>query len=219
MSPSASQTRTVETLLERHGQTYSDEAGISLGKGTPAPLYQLLCLATLLSARIRAEAAVSASRALFDEGLTTVDKMSGSTWERRTRILNRSGYARYDESTSRMLGDTAELLSDRYGGDLRNLRQAAERDPSRERKLLKECKGIGDVGVNIFFREVQLLWDEVHPFADDAVLEAARDLQLPAKPDGLAKLVSTSEFPVLAAALVRSRLASDADEVLAEASG
>lgn len=219
MSPSAAQTRTVETLLERHGRTYSDGAGISLGMGTPAPLYQLLCLATLLSARIRAEGAVSAARALFEEGLTTVDKMIDSTWERRTRILNRSGYARYDESTSRMLGDTAELLSDRYGGDLRNLRQAAERDPSRERKLLKECKGIGDVGVNIFFREVQLLWDEVHPFADDAVLEAARALQLPAKPDGLAKLVSKSEFPVLAAALVRSRLASDADEVLAEASG
>lgn len=219
MSPNSSQTRTVEALLERHGRTYSHEAGISLGKGTPAPLYQLLCLSTLLSARIRADAAVSAARGLFDEGLTTVDKMSDSTWEKRTRILNRSGYARYDESTSRMLGDTAELLSDRYGGDLRNLRRAAERDPARERKLLKECKGIGDVGVNIFFREVQLLWDEVHPFADDAVLEAAGDLHLPGSPDGLAKLVKKSEFPVLAAALVRSRLASDADEVLAEASG
>lgn len=219
MSSSASQKRTLETLLERHGRTYSHEAGISLGDGTPAPLFQLLCVATLLSARIRAEAAVSAARALFEEGLTTVDKMNASTWEERTRILNRSGYARYDESTSRMLGDTAQLLSNRYGGDLRNLREAAERDPSRERKLLKECKGIGDVGVNIFFREVQGVWDEIHPFTDEKVLEASRDLQLPTNPDDLAKLVKTSEFPVLVAALVRSRLASDAEELLAAASG
>lgn len=51
--------------------------------------------------------------------------MAEATWRQRTDVLNRAGYARYDESTSRMLGDTAQLLLDRYRGDLRKLREEA----------------------------------------------------------------------------------------------
>lgn len=59
-----SRQRIVEALLERHGTTYASEAGITIGEDpTPMPLYRLLCLATLLSARIRADAAVQATRA------------------------------------------------------------------------------------------------------------------------------------------------------------
>lgn len=213
----ARQVRIVEVLLDRHGRTYASEAGISLGKGTPAPLFQLLCLSILLSARIRADAAVGAARALFENGLTTVDKMAEAGWDRRTRILNQAGYARYDESTSRMLGDTCSILLDRYGGDLRNLREQAERNAEGERELLKEFKGIGDVGGNIFFREIQGLWDEVYPFADDPLLEVAADLDLGGSARDLTGLVGRSDFPVLASALVRCGLAGDADEILAEA--
>jgi hypothetical protein len=46
-----------------------------------------------------------------------------------------------------MLGETAKLLMDLYQGDLRKLRAAAE----RERNLLDQFKGVGDVAVNIFF--------------------------------------------------------------------
>ncbi len=37
-------------------------------------------------------------------------------WEDRTRILNRAGHARYEESTSRKLGDCPRMLIDRYRG-------------------------------------------------------------------------------------------------------
>lgn len=70
-----------------------------------------------------------------------------------------------------------DLLED-YKGDLRNLREEAGRDPKRERTLLKRLKGIGDVGVDIFFREVQAAWDELVPFADKRVMKAARQLGL-----------------------------------------
>src|SRR5213593_4051297 len=48
---------TVKILLDRYGRTYADEAGIRLAD-RPAPLCQLLVLATLLSARITAGVAV-----------------------------------------------------------------------------------------------------------------------------------------------------------------
>ena len=49
------------------------------------------------------------------------------------------------------------MLLNRCGGDLRNLREEAGCKPDKERKLLKEFKGIGDVGVGIFFREAQVV--------------------------------------------------------------
>ena len=210
--------RIVEALLERHGHTFAAELGINLERNTPSVLYRWLCAATLLSARIGASAAMQAARALADQGWTTAQKMAGTTWEQRTRILNQAGYARYDESTSRMLGDTAQMLLDKYGGDLRRLRDAAGRDPGRERTLLKECKGIGDVGADIFCREAQIAWDELFPFADRRALEAAGRLGLEEDADRLAGRVSRKDYPRLLAALVRTGLGKDFDGVLEAAS-
>ena len=213
-----SKDRVVKALLERHGQTYAAELGIDLERNTPSALYRWLCAATLLSAPISADAAMQAARALADQGWTTAQKMADATWEQRTRTLNQAGYARYDESTSRMLGDTAEMLLDKYQGDLRRLRDAAERDPGRERALLKKCKGIGDVGADIFCREAQVAWDELFPFADQRALQAAERLGLEDDAEGLAKRVARKDYPRLLAALVRTGLAKDFDGVLEAAS-
>jgi hypothetical protein len=51
----------VARLLRAHGTTYAREAGIRL-RGQPTPLFQLLVLASLLSARISACVATAAAR-------------------------------------------------------------------------------------------------------------------------------------------------------------
>lgn len=209
----------VDALLDRHGRTYAAEAGIRLGRNTPAPLFQLLCLSLLLSARISAEVAVRACRSLFDAGWTTPLRLAGSTWSDRTRVLNESGYARYDESTSRMLGRTVDTLLRRYGGDLRRLRDAANRDPVGERQLLQDFTGIGPVGASIFSREVQLVWDEQFPYAGNRALATAERLGL----GGLVELQrltdGVEQFTTLVAALVRCGLAADSEEIIAAAGG
>jgi hypothetical protein len=215
----ASRDRIVKALLERHGQTYAAELGIDLERNTPSALYRWLCAATLLSARIGADIAMQATHALAEQGWTSAQKMTDASWEQRTRTLNQAGYARYDESTSRMLGDAAQMLLEKYKGDLRKLRDAAAKDPRRERALLKECKGIGDVGADIFCREAQLAWDELFPFADRRALEAARRLGLEDDAGKLARRVSRQDYPRLLAALVRTGLARDFDQVLEAASG
>lgn len=208
----------VETLLDRHGRTYASEAGIRLARNTPAPLFQLLCLSLLLSARISAAVAVSACRALLDAGWTTPRKLADSTWSDRTHVLDQSGYARYDESTSRMLGQSTDTLLARYGGDLRRLRDAADHDPAEERQLLQDFSGIGAVGASIFGREVQLVWDEQYPYADDRALGVAERLGLGADVAALQRLTGgVEQFTTLVAALVRCSLADDADRILAAA--
>ncbi len=211
--------KTVAVLLARYGRTYASELGIEIARNTPSPLFRLLCAALLFSARISAEIALKAARALAEKGWTTAAAMAGSGWEERTLTLNRAGYARYDESTSRMLGATAARLLDAYGGDLRRLRAAAREDPAEERRLLKEFKGIGDVGADIFFREAQAAWDELYPFADQKALQSALRLGLPGDAEGLARLVAREDFPRLAAALVRVALAKAHGEIEALARG
>lgn len=211
--------RLVELLLLRHGRTYAEELDVDLARGTPSPLFRWLCACLLLSARISADIAMKAARALADHGWTTAARTAESTWEERTRVLNHAGYARYDERTSRMLGETAVMLVERYDGDLRRLREAAERDPQQERKLLVQVKGLGDVGVDIFFREVQIVWDELHPFADRRALAAAEQLGLGTDVQRIAKLVPRERFPTLIAALIRAGLAKDLDDIARQAAG
>jgi hypothetical protein len=211
-----SKSKIVSALLDRHGQTYAREAGFTV-KDSPSSLYRLLCLSTLLSARIGANIAVAAARALADNGWTTPRKMADATWAERTKVLNRSGYARYDERTSRMLGDSAELLIDRWGGDLRKLRDEAGKDPSKERSLLKQFKGMGDTGVDIFFREVQATWSELAPFIDRRALDAADRLGLGKDSKAIGRLVKKDDLPVFVTALLRAGREKTHDEILSAA--
>ena len=204
----------VEALLERHGQTYAEELRIDIAKGTPSALFKLACAAILFSARIGAKQGVTAARALFDQGWTTAQKLTGSTWDERVRVLNQHGYARYDERTATMRGDAGELLLDRYGGDLRKLREAAGRDPGKERRLLLDLKGLGNVGVDIFFREIQIPWEELYPFADRRALNEAKRLGLPDDAKALARGHDRPTFARLVTALVRTTLDKDRDAVL-----
>jgi hypothetical protein len=212
-----SQRAIVKSLLDRHGQTFAAELGVDAAKNTPSPLFRLLCFALLTSTPISAELAMKGAQALAGQGWTTAKRMHDATWRARTDTLNAAGYARYDESTSRMLGGMAQTLLDEYGGDLRKLRKKAGEDPKRERHLLKEFKGLGDVGVDIFMREVQAGWDELYPFADKLALKASRKLELGDDADTLEKYVEKEAFPRLVAALVRTHLAKDYEGVLGDA--
>ncbi|SHF73748.1 hypothetical protein SAMN02745148_03415 [Modicisalibacter ilicicola DSM 19980] len=208
----------VEVLLETHGRTFARELGIDLRRNTPAPLFRLLCLSLLTSAPLGADAAMRACKALGDTGWTTPAKLADSTWEQRVKVLNENGYARYDEKTARQLGDLADHLHQAYEGDLRRLRDEAAGDAKKARRLLKEFKGIGGVGADIFLREVQVAWEEFRPFADKMTLKASAKLKLGDDAQTLAKRVDSADFPRLVAALVRTQLAKEHDRVLEQAS-
>ncbi|MFG2041521.1 hypothetical protein [Dactylosporangium sp. NPDC048998] len=209
--------RTVAALLDREGTTFAEEAGITLAD-KPAPLYQMLVLATLLSARISSGVAVGATRELFRAGYRTPQRMTEATWQDRVDALARGHYRRYQERTATMLGDAAQHCQDRWHGDLRRLHREADGDVERLRGLLAEFPGIGPTGADIFLREVQAVWPDIAPFADAKVADGAERLHLPRSADDLAGLVSTAQLPKLAGALVRvARDRRAADAVLREA--
>lgn len=205
----------VKALLDRYGRTFAQEAGIRLSD-QPSPLYQLLVLSTLVSARISADIAVAAARELFAAGYRTARAMSAASWQDRVGALDRANYTRYDGRTSTMLGEGAELLTARWRGDLRRLHDEAAGDVRRVKALLTTFPGIGPVGADIFLREVQATWPDVAPYLDARVLDGARKLALPDDPRKLAKLAGpASRLPNLAGALVRVALSHrPADELV-----
>ncbi|MGV9699073.1 endonuclease [Streptomyces sp. NPDC003470] len=200
--------RVVRELVGAHGQTYAEEAGIRL-KDTPQPLYRLLVLAHLLSARIRGSVAVAAARALDEAGLGDPRRMAGAPWQERVDALGRGGYRRYDERTATQLGDGARLLIERWGGDLRRLRTEADGAVTQLRGLLQEFPGVGPAGADIFLREAQRVWPETAPYLDRKALQGARHLGLPEDAERLLELGGGTEPAVLAAALVRAALDKD----------
>ncbi len=200
----------LQAVLERFGHTYAEQAEISLAD-KPSPLYQLLVLTTLLSHRIAADIAVEGAKALFAAGYRTPQHMKEASWQDRVDALGRGNFRRYDESTATTLAEVADVLIERWDGDLRQLRDAADCDPRRIQDLLQEFKGIGPTGAAIYLREVQAVWPGVAPYVDAKVLDGAKAVGLPADPQKLADLAgSAPDLARLASALVRVALEPDA---------
>ncbi|AOS60976.1 endonuclease [Actinoalloteichus hymeniacidonis] len=195
----------VDKLLADSGQTYADEAGIRL-RDKPASLYQLLVLAVLASAPIRSATAVDAAHELTESKMGTPRAMRQASRRDRIQALGRAHYVRYDESTATALGRGADLLLDRYGGDLRRLLDAADHQPERVAELLREFPRLGPVGADVFCREAQQVWPDLQPYFDDKTLAGAKRVGLPADADRLAALVEPEDYARLAAALVRADL-------------
>ena len=202
MSTQADQVR---SLLEQHGTTYAAEAGITL-RDKPSPLYQLLVLTLLSSARISADIAVATARELFRAGWRTPERMREATWQQRVDALGRGGYRRYDESTSTQLEKNAEHLISTYDGDLRAIRPGPDGSVAELVEAVTGFPRIGPTGARIFCREVQAVWSEVSPFFDDRALASAQRRGLPDDPERLAALAPSGRVADLAAALVRADL-------------
>jgi endonuclease III len=194
----------VRRLLKVAGTTYADEAGIRIND-KPMPLFQLLVLCMLASKPIDATTAMRAARELFKAGLRTPKAVLAS--DRRTMIsaFGRAHYVRYDESSATRLTDIAQRVSNEFSGDLREIAQRSRHDIGSATRILKQFKGIGDTGADIYLREVQDVWTWVRPYFDDRATAAAKKLGLPGDPAKLGALAPRSNAR-LAAALVRSAL-------------
>jgi hypothetical protein len=197
----------VERLMKVAGTTYAEEAGITL-RDKPMPLFQLLVLCMLASKPIDATIAVQAARELFRAGLKTPKAVLAADRDTMIAAFAEAHYVRYDESSATRLADIAAAVRDDYGGDLRALAAAGKCDVTAVKRLLKQFKGIGDTGADIFLREVQDVWTWARPYFDQRAIRAARAIGLPADPAALSALAPRNTAK-LAAALVRVSLDDD----------
>ena len=197
----------VRRLLKVAGTTYAAEAGVRISD-KPMPLFQLLVLCMLASKPIGATIAMSAGHELFTDGLRTPKAVLDA--DRRTMIdaFGRAHYVRYDESSATRLIEIAQRVLDEYSGDLREIARRSDNKIDIAKRMLKQFKGIGDIGADIYLREVQDVWTWVRPYFDRRAARAAKALGLPTDPTKLGALAPRANAR-LAAALVRASLDDD----------
>jgi hypothetical protein len=207
MSSSDGSKQLVRRVLKAGGTTYADEAGIRIND-KPMPLFQLLVLCMLASKPIDAALAMRGARELFKAGLRTPKAILAADRHTIIDAFGRGHYVRYDESSATRLTEMAQRVRDEYSGDLREIASRSQRDVGKAKRMLKEFKGIGDTGVDIYLREVQDVWTWVRPYFDNRATGAAKQLGLPAESDALGALAPRANAR-LAAALVRASLDED----------
>ena len=197
---------TIETIIAVAGRTFCEEAGFTL-RNRPAPLYQLLVLASLVAKPISPTLAIAGARELRIAGARTADGMLRLSWQERVDALGRGRYRRYDESSATILEKAANHVRDRYRGDMRRLASEAGEDVSAAHKLLTDVPGIGPAGADIFLREAQLVWGWARPYIDARVLDGAAKFGLTTSRAALTRHFARTLDPAgLAAALVRATI-------------
>jgi hypothetical protein len=206
-------------LVQALGGKFSRQLGIHLASRKSSEIFKWFLASILFGARISESIAVRTYRKFENEGLIDPRQIVDRGWDGVTMVLDRGGYVRYDFKTATKLLDVSRALLEKYGGSLNRVHAMASDPRDLERRLKALGKGIGQVTVNIFLRELRGIWPKAEPLPSELVLTAARNLRLiPRASDERAALQLLEEewrrdgndpraFADFEAALVRSGLA------------
>ncbi|KAL9622520.1 MAG: hypothetical protein Q9160_003196 [Pyrenula sp. 1 TL-2023] len=202
----------IRKLLSSYGSTPLSSTTLSDPSDPSAStLLAHLLNALLSSARISYDLAAKTVATVIRASWYHLDVLKATSWEERTKVLTEGGYTRYREKTATGLGELVEFLESRYDGDLNNLLASANSSPPKVRQKLKEIKGLGDVGADIFFDTTQGLWACLAPFLDPRSLKTVEAMGISGDDDVLETLwKEVGEDPArmaeLASAITRVRL-------------
>lgn len=167
---------TIKKLISALGGTFSKELGIDLSKGKYTEIFKWFLASKLFGARIGTNIAIKTYREFERRGILSPERILKTGWDGLVRILDDGGYVRYDFSTATKLLEIMEDLIEVYNGDLNRLHQEAGDEKDLEDRLKGLGKGIGDVTVNIFLRELRNVWAKARPKPSELVVLAARNL-------------------------------------------
>jgi hypothetical protein len=203
-------------LIAQFGGSYAKELGIDLSRGDSMEIQKWFLAAVLFGAPIPIKTAVKTYREFERAGLVQPEKLVNAGWSELVGILGRGGYARYDFKTATKLLDVADSLLRNYAGDLNALHDDAADEADLERRIRQLGKGIGDVTINIFLREMRGIWEKAQPLPSERTIQAAKALGLvdANRCDGTGILqvlkavareggIPSQKFPEFEAALVR----------------
>lgn len=162
-------------IVKAAGGRFSTELGIKLRPRQADEIFKWFLASILFGARISASLAARTYREFEQEGLISAAKITARGWNGLVAVLDAGGYARYDFKTATKLLEISNNLIQSYGGDLNRLHQLARDPADLEARLKALGKGIGDVTVNIFLRELRGIWEKAEPLPMPLVIAAAKE--------------------------------------------
>ena len=160
------------------GGRFSTALGIDLASRESPEIFKWLLAAILFGARISGRIAVQTYNEFSRENLLNPNELLRRGWNGLVEVLDRGGYVRYDFKTATKLLQVCQTLMDRYDGDLNTLHSRAKGPGDLEQRIRQLGKGVGEVSVGIFLREMRGTWHKAEPLPSDLVLSGAESLGL-----------------------------------------
>ncbi len=166
----------VALLIEKHGQRYSKILGINLKEGDEKEIFKWFLASVLFGAPINETSVIKTYKCFEKHKVLTPENIVETGWQGLVDILDEGGYARYDFKTGTKLLEVMGNLIANYEGNLNLLHDQASSSSDLEKRLKELGKGIGDVTVSIFLRELRELWQKADAKPTPLVILAAKNL-------------------------------------------
>ena len=167
-----------DLLIQQFGQKYSEILGIDLRSGKEEEVFKWFFASILFGAPITENAVIKTYKCFEKHEVLTPEKILETGWDGLVEILDEGSYTRYDFKTADKLLAVMKNLINEYEGNLNLLHELASDSSDLEKRLKNLGKGIGDVTVSIFLRDLRELWKKAEPKPTALVILAARNLAI-----------------------------------------
>lgn len=168
--------KVVNLLIKKFGQKYSELLGINLKCREDEEIFKWFLASILFGAPINETSVMKAYNRFKAHRILTPQKILETGWDGLVKILDEGGYTRYDFKTSDKLLEVMNNLNSKYNGSLSVLHARSSDSKNLEKRLKELGKGIGDVTVSIFLRELRGIWEKADPAPTPLVILAAKNL-------------------------------------------
>ena len=186
--------KNLQILVESLGKRYPEVLGINLEGGKEEEIFKWFLASILFGAPITETAVIKTYKCFEKYGVLTPERVLETGWDGLVKILDEGSYTRYDFKTADKLLEVMRNLVEKHGGKLTNIHEKAHSHSDLEEKLKSLGKGVGDVTVSIFLRELRSLWRKAQPKPTSLVVLAAKNLNIISEKSSKGFLQQLEEF-------------------------
>jgi hypothetical protein len=169
-------TQKLKELVEKFGEKYSGILGIDLSSGRDEEIFKWFLASVLFGAPITESSVIRTYRCFEKYDVLTPRRLLKTGWDGLVKILDEGSYTRYDFKTADKLLAVMQNLTEKYDGSLNLIHVKASDELDLEIRLKALGKGIGDVTVSIFLRELRGVWEKANPNPTSLEVLAAKEL-------------------------------------------
>jgi hypothetical protein len=163
------------TILRGRGQKYSEVLGIDVSNGE-TEIFKWFVASVLFGAPISEATAIKTYRCFEKHGVLAPVKMLKTGWNGLVSLLDEGGYTRYDYKTADKITMVMKNLTAKYSGNLDFIHDKAVDSHDLEERLEDLGKGIGEVTVSIFLRDLRGVWAKAESKPTNLEILAAEEL-------------------------------------------
>ncbi|MCW1296822.1 MAG: hypothetical protein OH319_04025 [Candidatus Parvarchaeota archaeon] len=146
----------IQSVVTWYGPCYSKRLGIELEKKNE--IFKWFLASILFGAPINEKSAIKTYFCFKKYKVLSPEKIIETGWNGLVKILDEGSYTRYDFKTADKLLEVMKNLVKNYDSDINKIRESASNTEDLKNKIKALGKGIGDITINIFLRELRYVW-------------------------------------------------------------